>query len=162
MLHLTPIVLTIPLLMAAFSDIRRRQIPNAITLPLLVSGLIANLWWLGGGGLKSSFLGVLLGGGFFLILYLLRAMGAGDVKLAAAVGAWVGFKYMVFTLFYTILIGGLLALVQMIVLLAKNRIGGESERLNMQALRKAGMPYGVAIAAGTFCTFIKYLWEVKL
>jgi prepilin peptidase CpaA len=74
-------------LVAAGTDIWKFKIYNVLTLPLLVSGLLYH-------GLHeeltSSLLGVLFGFAALIVLYILGGMGAGDVKLMAAVGAWLG------------------------------------------------------------------------
>lgn len=78
------------LLVAAITDCRRRRIPNTITVPLALAGLLTNALTHSFAGLSSAFGGALL---LFFLFALGRAVGVfrgGDVKLAAAVGAWLG------------------------------------------------------------------------
>lgn len=77
-------------LVAAATDVWRFRIPNILTLPLLASGLIYHALTGEPGGLLFSFLGALFGFSILFIFYLLGGMGAGDVKLLAGIGAWLG------------------------------------------------------------------------
>src|SRR5262249_47283506 len=79
------------LVWAAIQDFRARRIPNWLTLNLAAGGLLASL--LSPHALAapaSSILGLLAGLGIALVLFSLGALGGGDVKLLAAIGAWVG------------------------------------------------------------------------
>jgi Flp pilus assembly protein protease CpaA len=75
-------------LLAGVIDARSFRIPNAISLTLLVSGLGYHAVMGGLTGLGASVLGLLFGLGITSVLFLLGVLGAGDVKLMAAVGAW--------------------------------------------------------------------------
>lgn len=75
---------------AAFTDIRLLQIYNWLTVPALVSGLIWQSSMHGVDGLMDGLGGVLLAFAALLIPFVIGAMGAGDVKLMSALGAWVG------------------------------------------------------------------------
>ncbi|HEX4055831.1 MAG TPA: A24 family peptidase [Tepidisphaeraceae bacterium] len=74
---------------AAVIDARQRRIPNWLTFGLLAAGL-GRAAVAGPGSLGHSALGILAGGAIPLVLYTMSAIGAGDVKLLAAIGAWVG------------------------------------------------------------------------
>jgi prepilin peptidase CpaA len=74
-------------LIAAVTDIWKFKVYNALTLPLLASGLIYHGLR---GELTESLLGILFGFAALIALYVIGGMGAGDVKLMAAVGAWLG------------------------------------------------------------------------
>ena len=105
------IILISALVAASLTDIAHRRIPNAITYPLAAFGLLYHLNAVGMNGLIFSISGILAGAGLLLLFHLLGGMGAGDVKLMAAVGAILG-PADVFTAFlYSALIGGLYALV---------------------------------------------------
>jgi prepilin peptidase CpaA len=98
---------------AAWHDIHSRRIPNVLVLTGTIAGLLSNAvlpQQMGGLGIFNSFAG--LGIGFVLLLppYLLRAMGAGDVKLMAMTGAFLGAKGVMDAFVYILLAGGLLAL----------------------------------------------------
>jgi prepilin peptidase CpaA len=78
------------LALAAAIDARVRKIPNWLTFGLLLAGLGRGLASGGMSGLGHSALGMLAGAALPLVLYAISALGGGDVKLLAAVGAWVG------------------------------------------------------------------------
>jgi prepilin peptidase CpaA len=77
------------LALAAVIDCRQRRIPNWLTFGLLLGGLGRALAF-GGGGFGHAVLGMLAGAAIPLVLYAISALGGGDVKLMAAIGAWVG------------------------------------------------------------------------
>jgi prepilin peptidase CpaA len=125
-------------LAAAIVDVRQRRIPNRITFPamavlLAVHGLTAGL-----PGLKESGLGLI--GGFLVMLvpYLFRVLGAGDVKLMAAVGAGLGSSALLTVVLFTSLAGG----AQVILWLACLRMTRGSWGRGYRVC------YGPAIAAG--------------
>jgi prepilin peptidase CpaA len=95
------------LAVAVYSDIRAHRISNTLSLLGLVAGL--TLQFLGHGlqGVASGLLGAGVGLGCFIPFYLLRAMGAGDVKLLAAVGAILGPQGAFFAALFSLLAGGL-------------------------------------------------------
>ncbi|MDO3408638.1 A24 family peptidase [Saccharibacillus sp. CPCC 101409] len=91
-------------LLAAFvTDIRFSKIPNKLSLPFIVSGFLYQGLAHGWGGLLFSAKGFAAGFAVLLILYLLGAVGAGDVKLFAGIGAWTGVLFAAQTLLYSIL-----------------------------------------------------------
>jgi prepilin peptidase CpaA len=77
------------LVLAALQDWRYRRIANYLTIPLLAAGIVRSL---AGGpiGLQACLLGVAVGFGLMFALFAMRAVGGGDVKLLAALGAWLG------------------------------------------------------------------------
>ncbi|MGH7345910.1 MAG: prepilin peptidase [Candidatus Rokuibacteriota bacterium] len=88
-------------------DLQHQMIPDAITLPGIPVGLLINLAtgrlsWLDSG------IGILLGGGLFLVIILASrgGMGGGDMKLGAMLGAFLGWKALLFALFVAIVLGG--------------------------------------------------------
>lgn len=104
---------------AAFTDLRHRRVPNAITLGGLVLGLLFSLarggWNDGPVALKTSLAVMAAGFVLFVIFYALGAMGAGDVKLIAAVGALTGnVRFFCWGLVYTAIAGLILALVALV------------------------------------------------
>lgn len=87
-----PLILITALVVAvaAYFDIRWRRIPNWLTLSAVLLGLALN-WFLPQGlGLGRAGIGIVVGFVMYFPLYLLKGMGAGDVKLAAGIGALVG------------------------------------------------------------------------
>lgn len=173
------IILTALLLIAAWYDLRSFRIPNILVLLGLVTSILINCVFpeeMGGLGLASTFAGMIIGFVIIFPLYLLRAMGAGDIKLMAMVGAFVGPMPMVQIALYVAIAGGVLAL---IILLSKSRL---FKRFNQNKLmtsylqlstaagnldyvstnkvisrKNIKIPYGVAIAAGTYFYLISNL-----
>jgi len=98
--------LTAILVGAVYCDLRRHRIPNALTGLGVIAGLA--LQAVGGGvhGLTSGLLGVGVGLACFAPFYLLRAMGAGDVKLLAAIGAFLGPLGCFYAALASLLVGG--------------------------------------------------------
>src|ERR1700758_1832822 len=100
----------------AILDIRSARIPNLLTYSAMLSALLLRFGFLGWRGLFDGVLGLLIGGAAFLVLFIIHAMGGGDVKLMAAVGAWVGLSYVGKALLASALCGGILAVGYMLVL----------------------------------------------
>jgi prepilin peptidase CpaA len=95
---------------AACYDLKYRRIPNWLSVAGAVLGVCAHWATEGVSGLKVSLAGFLIAFTLYFVLYLLHAMGAGDVKLMAAVGAIAGFRWWVAILVFTGLAGAFLAL----------------------------------------------------
>lgn len=150
-------------LSAAAIDLARRRIPNWLTFGAWIAALpvqalihgpaTGSLVWLYGWAAGLA---------LFLPFYLLRGMAAGDVKLMAAVGAWLGVSMMPKVALATCVIGGVWALVLLLVtgqtratftrvghmLLAAVLPGATPAQPEANA-SAGSIPYGVAIAAGT-------------
>lgn len=103
-----PAVLTATI--AGILDWRYRRIPNWLTVSGLVAGIGVNAVLFGWAGIKSSLLGAVLGLALLLPFALLRSLGAGDWKLAGALGACLGPQQLVTVLMGTILVAGVMAL----------------------------------------------------
>ena len=95
---------------AGVLDWRYRRIPNWLTVSGLVAGIAVNVLLSGWGGLKEALLGTLLGLGLLLPFVLIRSLGAGDWKLAGALGACLGPRQLLSVLVGTILVAGVMAL----------------------------------------------------
>ncbi len=83
-------VTSVVALVAAVIDFRRFRVPNVLTFPLCLSGLLFHTIVHGWAGLQYSAAGIGLGILALIVFYIVGVMGAGDVKLLAAVGAWIG------------------------------------------------------------------------
>jgi prepilin peptidase CpaA len=94
------------LAVAAYSDIRTHRISNRLSLLGLVAGMVLQYLAHGLQGVTSGLLGAGVGLGCFAPFYMLRAMGAGDVKLLAAVGAALGPQGAFFAVLFSLLAGG--------------------------------------------------------
>lgn len=95
---------------ATFTDLRSRRIPNWLVAPFLVAGIVVSAWVHGWHGLGQSLAGFALGAAVFGLLFCVGGMGMGDVKLCAALGAWVGPWQLMIALVMTGLAGGVIAL----------------------------------------------------
>ena len=156
------------LLAAAAIDIRSHRIPNWLVLAGMLFGVFLNVWlpYSRDTGWLWPLEGIAIGLGAFLPLYLIGAMGAGDVKLMATVGGFVGPAQMLPVLLYTMIAGGVLSILYVLVkgtarrmawnLLSlfhpgmPNAMQGAGPLRALAPANSAGrMPYGSAIAAGT-------------
>jgi prepilin peptidase CpaA len=161
--HLNLILPFIIALWISWGDLRTRKIPNYLTLCAALAGLAFNLGVSGWGGLGHGVLGLLLGFGCLIPVYIFGGMGAGDVKALAALGAWLGPAGTIFLFIYMAIAGGLLSLAVMIWkgllwqkirrgwaylcgLLLCQSLGKNAASQPMQSIK--GIPYGVAIALG--------------
>lgn len=114
---LRPEVLALAVLLAVvagWTDLRSRRIPNWLTVPAFVVGIAVNTILNGREGLKASLLGALLGFGLLLPFYLLRSMGAGDLKFVVALGAFTGPGRLVEVLIGSVFVAGAMALILVI------------------------------------------------
>src|ERR1700677_3344797 len=153
----------IVLAVATYTDLRWRRIPNWLVLPFLLAGIVVSAMVHGWHGVGQSFAGLGLGLLIYGILFWMGGMGAGDVKLCAAIGAWIGPYQLILALVMTGLGGGLMALAMAAwggflkelvqhtgdwVFSAESR--GEAVLSNPQRRK---MPYAPAIAIGTLISF---------
>lgn len=147
-------------LIAGWTDLRSRRIPNWLTVPGAVVGVGLNTFFSGWAGLRASLLGVLVGLGLLLPFVLLRSLGAGDWKLAGAVGAFAGPRLLVDLLIASVFVAGLMAVAlivykgrvrqtlrnigHILVSLITFRLPGA--RLSLDNPEALKVPYGVALA----------------
>jgi leader peptidase (prepilin peptidase) / N-methyltransferase len=91
-------------------DLERQLLPDVMTLPGILLGVLANLAT-GRVSWPESLLGIVVGGGLFLIIILASGggMGAGDMKLAAMLGAFLGWQVVLLSILLAVIVGGLLA-----------------------------------------------------
>src|SRR5580692_9205637 len=108
------ILLGILVAIAAVFDIRYRRIPNWLVLAGIIVGFAWNVYASGWSGLLRALEGLGLGFILYFPLYLLRARGAGDVKLLAAVGAITGPGNCLWIFLLTAILGGVIALILLI------------------------------------------------
>jgi len=149
---------------ACLFDLRIRRIPNALTLGGAVGACVYALAFHGVSGLTMSLAGWAAGLAIFLPFFLLRGLGAGDVKLMACLGAWLGPGLAVWSALYAALAGGVLALIvalasgyfrpmleNVYLLLAHFRVAGVRPHPELRLDRGKGprLPYAVPIAVGT-------------
>ncbi len=160
--------LLIPLaVIITYYDGRFRRIPNAFVLATLVSGLLVNTITGGWRGLLASLGGCALAFVLMLVLHVFGAMGAGDVKLFAAIGSVIGSSLVLPTFVVVVLTGGLLGIYTMVragtartTLLRVAQIfmgllpGWEMPRFAVPTERRHTIPYGVAITFGSLISLM--------
>lgn len=135
--------LSLVLVWAAISDVRDRRIPNAAVLAVLV---LFVLWAIAARGqaLGSGFAAAAISFGVGYILYLVKVMGAGDVKLFAALALFTGLSGLPAFALATALTGGLMAVFS--IATRPRRAAPSALRLDGDGSER-GVPYGVAISA---------------
>jgi prepilin peptidase CpaA len=160
---LAHIILLVPLTaIIAYYDVRYRRIPNAFVLATLAAGVAINGIFSGLPGVATSLVGCGLAFVLMFMLHVFGAMGAGDVKLFAAIGAVTGAQLVLPTFFVVVLTGGLLAVVSVIragtVMTTMHRVlqifvgmlpGWQLPKFAIPVDRKYTIPYGVAITMGS-------------
>ncbi len=148
------------LVVAVVSDLRERRVSNKVSGSLLLLGLLASI--LQGGiavGLPQSLGGVAIGMAIWFPMYLLRLVGAGDVKLFAAGSAWIGWQGALVGSLATGLLGGVLGLLWLLHrqglqagILAIAQSLRAPKLLQLTPLdRRERVPYALAIAGGLSC-----------
>jgi prepilin peptidase CpaA len=150
--------------LSAVYDVRSRRIPNFITLPAIVFGLILHAVFGGWRQLASAAAGGLICGLIFLIFYLAGGMGAGDVKLITATGCIAGLSQIGHLLILTALAGGVMAIswalyrrqlvetwhnMQALAVHHRNMGLTPHPQFNISNEQTLRMPYALAIAAGS-------------
>lgn len=133
------------LLSASVSDILARRIPNCLCVVGVLAGLGGHLWAAGLPGLAYSLLGM-AAALLLLLLYAVRAFGAGDVKLLIAVGALMGPSFLFWTLLGSLFAAGLFALV---IVLRRGRL-----TLLPPLAKATRLPFAPAVAAGAVFAFV--------
>ena len=112
------------LFIALISDIKTYRIKNVIVYPYIIAGIVTNTALYGLNGFGASLSGTLVPVLLLIFLYILRMLGAGDIKLFGAIGAIMGVEFALFTIAYSFLAGGIIAIV--LILIRKN----STERLS--------------------------------
>lgn len=173
--YISLIVLSIFLLLATATDFKHQKIPNKITFTGLAAGLILSV--LTSGELLNGFLFSVYGAasGLLLLLpvYAYGKMGAGDVKLLAMVGAFLGANGAFWACIWSLLVGGLLAIawvvyslglwnfcVKTVGAVTLSQLDGVRTQLrpSSSGVLKSNMPYAGAIAAGSVIAYIQALY----
>ena len=138
-------LLTTALLIVSCIDLAHTIIPDAITLPGMVLGVIISSW-LTPVGFQNALVGLLLGGGLFLLIAVLSVvilhrdgMGGGDIKLIAMIGAFLGWH----AVLVTVLLGAVSGAVVGVSLMALQR-----------KRRYEALPFGPFLALGAFCAMV--------
>jgi prepilin peptidase CpaA len=156
-------------LAAAFIDIRTHTIPNRLVVPFFLAGLAVSGVMRGWAGIGQSFLGTLTAAMALGLFCYMGGMGLGDLKLFAAIGAWIGPSQVFMALLLTGMAGAAFALCWAIIggFLGKTLLGVGSlatgfitkgfkphETLVLTNPLARRMPYAPAIAVGTLLSFL--------
>lgn len=144
-----------------YYDVRYRRIPNVFVLATLIAGLTLNLAFGGLGGGLNSIGGCLFAFILMFMLHVFGAMGAGDVKLFAAIGSVIGAQLVLPTFVVVVITGGILALFNIlrsgIFKTTMHRVlqilvgllpGWQMPKFSVPSDRRLTVPYGVAITIG--------------
>ena len=155
------------ILVAAIYDVLYRRIPNWLTIGGVIAGIALNSFiYRGWPGLGMSLAGLAVGFAAYFVLYSLRAMGGGDVKLMAGIGALVGARDWFGVFIITAIIGGVAGLAMvaargrlkntfwnMSFILSEMKHGRPAyvrrEELDVRSPTSVGLPHGAMIALGT-------------
>lgn len=168
-------ILVLIVVLAAIYDLRYRRIPNWVVLVGLLLGLGVNTFLFKWAGLERSLLGAGVAFLIYFPLYLLRGMGAGNVKLMAAVGSIVGWADWFGIFFLTAIVGGLAAVAllagrsqlrrgfsnagYLVVQLLSFRLPyARNEELDVKSEKSVKLAHGVTIAWGSLL-FLAAAWK---
>lgn len=166
-------VVTITLIVAAIIDGMKLKVPNWITFPMIASGWIycaAFSPYAGWEGLGLSLFGTAVGLAVLMPAYAVGGMGAGDVKLMAGIGAWVGPTVTLYAFAVSAIVGGVIAVIMVLsqgawhkhknqfwsILSEFATVKNPEVLAGIAAERKPRMfllPYGIPIAIGTIAYF---------
>jgi len=156
-------------LIISYYDICYRRIPNPFVLATLIVGIFLNVFHTGLNGALASLGGCALGFILMFILHIFGAMGPGDVKLFAAIGAIAGANLVLPMFIVVTLTGGVLGVVSMLragqVKVTMMRVmhivlgllpGQRVPRFAIPTDRKLTIPYGVAITFGSLISLVLF------
>ncbi len=176
------------LIAAVVCDLRTRRIPNSLVLAGLALGLMFQTVAPSGGGLfygtgagslgpAQALLGAATGLALFLPMYALRALGAGDVKLLAMAGVWLGAAPLAWAALWTLLAGGALALVVAVGSGVLRQVlsnlhdmlwcsllriqTGQGMSVAAPSRTTGRLPYALAIACGTTVEVVRQLMRTS-
>lgn len=129
------------LVVVTFIDLEHMIIPDSITLPGIVIGVICNLTILPY-GLYPSLMGIVLGGGFFCLASLLSrgGMGGGDIKLIAMIGAFLGWQRVLLVIMISATLGSIIGISLMLI---------------KKKDRKYAIPYGPFLAFAAIISILR-------
>jgi len=186
-LSLNGFLLVALIIVTLYFDLTRKRIPNYLTFPAIVWGLVSYTAVDGLSGLWFSLAGLLVGLAIFFIPFAMGAMGGGDVKLLGAVGALQGWQFVLSAALLTVVAGGVMAIIYLLAtgrllkvlkkmagfMLAPffsalyyrirleffNRASVFFDKHEPEEQEPARMPYGAAIAAGVMLLLVMNLFS---
>lgn len=163
-------IVCILLIWAAWIDGRQLRVPNWLTFPMILSGLVYSAWVGGWAGLGDGLIGMCVGLATLLPLYAVGGMGAGDVKLMAGIGAWLGASATWNAFVVSVIVGAVMAVAMVAwrkswkkhcgnfsqIVLEFMTVKSPGELSRIAAERKPQMlllPYGIPICVGSIAYF---------
>jgi len=166
---LKPVIVIILLFLALSSDLKTCKIKNIVTYSFMLTGMIINYAEEGTGGLVFSLQGIALPAAGLLILYAMKTIGAGDIKLLSAVGSVMGPRFTLYSGACSFIFGGFIAL----GIVFKRKNGAKRFKYLFQYIRSCFLTmnllryedsedrqgegkfrFSIAIASGTAVVFI--------
>jgi len=168
-MHFTATVLLslffVALIYSAYTDLTRGKIYNWVTYPAILLGFLFRFLSNGPTGFFSALLGAFLGFIFLFSFFMAGGIGAGDVKLITAIGAFGGWFFLLWALYYTAIVGGFVAIFLLLVkgqlgsglkrtlLFLKNIFLPSGKKVVLTDEKYPSVPYGAVIVIGTYLTF---------
>jgi len=153
------------LVYCAYTDFRYGKIYNWVTYPSFLIGLFFNYVLYGKTGLYSGLIGAAAGGIIFFAFYFISGLGAGDVKLMMVIGAFGGFKFVLWTLYYSSIVGFFVGIVLLTangllkeglrrsVLYIKGMFLPSNKKIGLGNTAKIKVPYGMIVVVGGYLAF---------
>lgn len=143
---------------ASIIDYRERRVPNRLNAALALTGIFARFGYEGWSGVQTALTGMLVGFGVLIIPWMMHAMGAGDVKLMAAIGAWFGPSLAFKGFVLGALIGGVMAA---IMIVASGKLGHAYSNFGIivskfTRFRTAFSEFGSVKSFGSTTTLLPY------
>ncbi|UCG17694.1 MAG: prepilin peptidase [Phycisphaerales bacterium] len=153
-------------LLASWTDYAQRRVPNWLNATLILCGFAMQGIFHGGAGLVSGLLGLLVGFGVLIVPWMMHGMGAGDVKLMAAIGVWFGPWMTLISFCVGGIIGGIVAVIMIVgsgrirhawanmgtivvKMSSRNTMFGEFGSAKSFGSTSQLLPYGVPLTVGS-------------
>lgn len=154
------------ILLGSWIDYSERRVPNWLNASLIVLGFFVQGCCNGWDGMTTGFWGLVTGFGLLIVPWMMHGMGAGDVKLMAAIGVWIGPLLTFYSFALGAVIGGITAVIMIVstgrlrsacanmsIIIAKctspQTFFGEYGSAKSFGTTSQLLPYGVPLTAGT-------------
>ncbi len=160
------------LISSVYTELKSRKILNVITFPTILIGIILNSCEAGMKGMLQAIYGIIVGASILLIPFMMGQMGAGDIKMLAAIGSLKGPSFAFWTGICGIVVGGLIALGYMLFYgtLWTNLKRFYSSLYTFLTTGKVVfpefvtteryLPFGIALALGTFHPYLTIILKL--
>ena len=162
------------ILLASWIDYAQRRVPNWLNLTLILIGFSVQGICFGAAGLTAGFLGLMTGFGLLIIPWMMHGMGAGDVKLMAAIGVWLGPALTLYSFVVGALLGGVVAVIMILAsgrlhlacanlgiimtkCMSRSTLFSEFGSVESFGSTTQKLPYGVPLTAGTLIVLVAHM-----